>query len=1093
MRCAKCGSENPESQRFCGHCGTALVTTSEGPTIPTAGFPGPSPTLVVEMPEGERKTVTALFADIKGSTELMEDLDPEEARAIIDPALKLMIDAVRRYEGYVVQSTGDGIFALFGAPVAHEDHPQRAVHAAIAARNDLRRLAEDLRRQGHAGVEVRIGINTGEVVMRSVQTGGHTEYSPVGHVINLASRMQSAGLVNGIVISEATRRLVEGYFELRALGPTELKGIAEPTNIYEVIAAGALRGHFDLAARRGLTKFVGRERDLEQIQRALAQATDGHGQIVAVMAEAGTGKSRLIYEFKRFIPQECKVLEAYSVSHGKASAWLPMLELLRRYFAIQDADDLATRREKVRVALSALDPELDDALPYLCGLLGIVEGADPLAQMDPQIKRRRTLDAVKRIVLRESLNQPLVLIFEDLHWIDEQTQELLDLLADSIGNAPVLLLVNYRPEYRHAWTNKSNYAQLGLNPLGRESAEELLIALLSDAVELNPLKRLVVERTGGNPFFIEEIVQALFDEGVLVRNGAVKVTRSLSQLRLPATVQGLLASRIDRQPSKHKQLLQMLSVIGRESSLGLLTQVAAPSVTQLERTLSELRAAEFIYEQPTSSGVEYVFKHALTQEVAYNSLLIERRKQLHELAGQALESIFAGQLDDHLTQLAHHYSFSDNLDKAIEYFGRAGQQALQRSAHADAITGLNAAVDLLKTLPNSFERIQRELPLQLALGSVLSATKGWSALEVERAFARARELCERLSDPPQLFPALFGLWTVYFIRAELRTAHEIGEQLLQRADEAHRPALLLLAHQALGDTLFNMGELRLAGEHLETAISLYNRERHRPRGFRHGGVDAKVNCLLYSAWTLWTRGYPDRALERGNECIALAEALAHPFTLTFAQNALGQLHTWRRESRAAQKTAERMMVLSTEHGFMFWLAVSRILRGAAIANQERFEEGIAQMQEGLAGLRDAGAENGRPQNLSLLAEICMKTGRLDDGLSALTAALAAVDEQGNRHYEAETYRLKGELLLRQDDSNTAETQNCFRRAIEIAREQSAKSWELRATMSFARLHATQRKRDEARVMLADIYNWFTEGFDTADLIDPRALLDELGK
>jgi predicted ATPase len=396
-------------------------------------------------------------------------------------------------------------------------------------------------------------------------------------------------------------------------------------------------------------------------------------------------------------------------------------------------------------------------------------------------------------------------------------------------------------------------------------------------------------------------------------------------------------------------------------------------------------------------------------------------------------------------------------------------------------------------LPNSFERIQRELPLQLALGSVLSATKGWSALEVERAFARARELCERLSDPPQLFPALFGLWTVYFIRAELRTAHEIGEQLLQRADEAHRPALLLLAHQALGDTLFNMGELRLAGEHLETAISLYNRERHRPRGFRHGGVDAKVNCLLYSAWTLWTRGYPDRALERGNECIALAEALAHPFTLTFAQNALGQLHTWRRESRAAQKTAERMMVLSTEHGFMFWLAVSRILRGAAIANQERFEEGIAQMQEGLAGLRDAGAENGRPQNLSLLAEICMKTGRLDDGLSALTAALAAVDEQGNRHYEAETYRLKGELLLRQDDSNTAETQNCFRRAIEIAREQSAKSWELRATMSFARLHATQRKRDEARVMLADIYNWFTEGFDTADLIDPRALLDELGK
>ncbi|MEA2647573.1 MAG: hypothetical protein QOG61_8, partial [Candidatus Binataceae bacterium] len=366
-----------------------------------------------------------------------------------------------------------------------------------------------------------------------------------------------------------------------------------------------------------------------------------------------------------------------------------------------------------------------------------------------------------------------------------------------------------------------------------------------------------------------------------------------------------------------------------------------------------------------------------------------------------------------------------------------------------------------------------------------------SALEVERAFARARELCERLSDPPQLFPALFGLWTVYFIRAELRTAHEIGEQLLQRAEEAHRPALLLLAHQALGDTLFSMGELRLAGEHLETAISLYNRERHRPRGFRHGGVDAKVNCLLYSAWTLWTRGYPDRALERGNECIALAEALAHPFTLTFAQNALAQLHTFRRESRAAQKTAERMMALSTEHGFMFWLAVSRMLRGAAIANQERFEEGIAQMQEGLAGLRDAGAENGRPQNLSLLAETCMKTGRLDDGLSALTAALAAADEQGNRHYEAETHRLKGELLLKRNDCNATEARNCFGRAIEIAQRQSAKSWELRATMSLARLLGKQGRPDEARTMLAHIYDWFTEGFDTADLKDAKALLDAL--
>jgi class 3 adenylate cyclase len=419
-RCPACGVENAPSSAFCEDCGAALAANvaSAATGSPQAASTTPQLRVTPEQPEalaptdGERKTVTALFADIKGSTELMRDLDPEEARAIVDPALKLMIDAVQRYDGYVVQSTGDGIFALFGAPVAHEDHPQRAVHAAIAARDDLHRRGDDLRRRGRAGLEVRIGINSGEVVMRSVQTGGHTEYSPVGHVINLASRMQSVAPADGVVVSEETRVLVEGYFELRPLGPTAVKGVAGSINVYEVTGTGALRGHFDLAARRGLTRFVGRARELEQLRRALEQATDGHGQIVAVIAEAGTGKSRLVYEFKRLVPQGCKLLEAYSVSHGKASAWLPVLELLRGYFGIGDADDAAARREKVRAAIAALDPALGDTLPYLFALLGIQEAPDPIAQMDPQVKRRRTLDAIKRIVVRESLKQPLIVIFE---------------------------------------------------------------------------------------------------------------------------------------------------------------------------------------------------------------------------------------------------------------------------------------------------------------------------------------------------------------------------------------------------------------------------------------------------------------------------------------------------------------------------------------------------------------------------------------------------------------------------------------------------------------------------------------------------------
>jgi len=504
-----------------------------------------------------------------------------------------------------------------------------------------------------------------------------------------------------------------------------------------------------------------------------------------------------------------------------------VLELLRGYFGLQDADDPATRREKVRATFAALDPTLSEVLPYVLGLLGIQEGPDPLAQMDPQIRRRRTLEAIRRTILRESLEHSLVVIFEDLHWIDSETQALLDLLADSGAGARLLLLVNYRPEYRHEWSGRGHYLQLRLDPLGGENAAAMLATLLGESAELAPLKRLIAERTGGNPFFIEEMVQALFDERILVCNGIVKVTRALSQIHIPPTVQGILAARIDRLSGEQKELLQTLAVIGRESRLGLIRKVVSASANvRLESILVDLRVSEFIYEQPALAESEYIFKHALTQEVAYNSLLIERRKQLHEHAGHALESLFAEQLDDHLTELAHHYSHSDNIERAIEYLSRAGQQALQRSAHAEAIRSLNSAIDLLQKLPNSPERVQRELRLQLALGSASIPVTGWAAPEVQRAYTRVGQLCERLGDPPEVFPALWGLWAGHHVRGELRMAYELAERLRHRAESAHDPALLFYAHLALGNTSYLMGKLLFAREHLEAAIALYKPERH---------------------------------------------------------------------------------------------------------------------------------------------------------------------------------------------------------------------------------------------------------------------------
>jgi class 3 adenylate cyclase/tetratricopeptide (TPR) repeat protein len=1087
MRCSKCGAENPDSKRFCGDCGAALLTADEAPASHPAVSGALSPIPGAELPEGERKTVTALFADLKGSTELMEALDPEEARAIVDPALRIMVDAVRGYEGYVVQSTGDGIFALFGAPAAYEDHPQRALYAALQMQQGLREYGQRRTAQGQAVLEARIGINTGEVVVRSVETGGKIEYTPIGHTANLASRLQTVAPAGSIAVSEYTRNLCEGYFELRALGPMAVRGISEAINVYEVTGLGPLRTHFELSARRGLTKFVGRENELEQLLRALEQAKDGHGQIVAVMAEAGTGKSRLFHEFKAKLPSPCKVLEAYSVSHGKASAWLPVLELLRDYFGFADADDAAARREKVRAALAALDAALGTATPYMFGLLGIVDGPDPLAQMDPEIKRQRTLDAIKRIVLRESLNQPVVVIFEDLHWIDSQTQALLDLHADSIATAQVLLLVNYRPEYSDQWHGKTYYSQIRLEPLGGADGEAMLSALLGEGVELMPLKRLVIERTGGNPFFIEEIVHALFDEGALVRNGAVKVTHSLSQLRLPPTVQGILASRIDRQPSDHKQLLQTLAVMGRESLLGLIREVASTAEPQLERMLADLQAGEFIYEQPASVEVKYTFKHVLTREVAYDSVLIERRKAIHERIAQAIEVRFGSALDDHLSELAYHYQRSDNVAKAVYYLRLASEQALKRSAFTEAIAWAEAALILLDRFPDDGHKLGAELALQLVVGRAARATIGATAGQVEKALLRAEVICRQTGNLAEMFAVVGGLHTFYLVRGEHQRARELAGQLLEMG--LMEMALSVDAYLAVGVSLYWQGRFPDALANLQQGIA-----RYRPGQAlaNISVVDSLAFSLAFAAMSLWQLGYADQALEMAAKALERARSLNSPYSIAMVRQATCKVRLFQRDSAMAEAGAEVLIAFSTEHGFSFRRAFGVAFRSWALVQRGAAVEALPVLLESIELWQKTGAKLWLPGILAALAEAYGEMADPERGLNVVADTLAQVDDTFECEMEAELYRLRGELLLKQDPSNASEAQNCFQRAIDIARKQSAKSWELRATMSLARLLAKQDRRDEARTMLAEIYNWFTEGFDTADLKDAKVLLDQFG-
>jgi class 3 adenylate cyclase/predicted ATPase len=1066
--------------------------------------------------DGERKTITALFADLKGSTALIEGLDPEEARAIIDPALQLMMDAVHRYEGYVAQALGDGIFALFGAPIAHEDHPQRALYAALRMQEEMRRYGDQVRLKHGVPLAMRVGINTGEVVVRSIRKDDlHADYVPVGHSTNLAARMEQLVAPGSILVTAYTHKLTEGYFAFKALGQTQVKGVEEPLAVYEVLGAGPLRTRLQVNARRGLTRFVGRQREMEQMQQALAQAKAGHGQIVGVMGEPGLGKSRLFYEFKLLSQSGCLLLEAYSVSHGKASPYLPVIELLKSYFRIEPPDDERTRQEKVTGKVLRLDRNLEDTLPYLFALLGIEEQPSPLQQMDPQIRRRRTFEALKKLFLRESLNQPLILIFEDLHWIDSETQGFLDTLSEGVASAKLLLLVNYRPEYRHDWGQKTYYTQLRLAPFGRAEAEEFLRELLGHEPDLSPLKQLILDKTEGTPFFMEEVVQTLVEDGTLAgERGQYTLTQSVTALQLPTTVQGVLAARIDRLAPDEKALLQQLAIIGREFPLQLVRQVITLPDDTLFRVLAALQHKEFLYEQPALPDVEYVFKHALTQEVAYNSVLIERRKALHEHTARAIEQLYHDRLEERYSELAHHYSRSNNAAKAVEYLRKTAQQAVLQSAYEAAETSLTVALDCLLLIPESSERNHDEIALQTMLGTVVVFTKGQAAPETGAAFRRAYHLCEQEGDVQQTFNALAGLRRFYGGSGDLEDTLRIASQMLTLAQQMQNPVNLVETRHALAFAHFWRGEFTSVQFHSEQGLESYIPESHHQPLVSAYGFDGGMNCHNFLACALWYLGYPQRAVTAANTGLSLARALAHMPSLSVSMMWNILLGQFRQDPQAIQNLIDELITVGATHGLKSQFVVGTILQGWRRVHEGHGEDSLRQLQNGINLMRASGQITMRPFLLALLAETAYLMGHREQGLAAIMEALAEVAKTGERFYEAELYRLKGELTLQkgardwglgvgslspqapslkpQDPSSVVEeAEGYFRKAINVAQQQHAKSLELRASVSLARLWQRQGKQTQAHQMLSEVYNWFTEGFDTKDLQEAKALVDVL--
>ncbi|MGH8067930.1 MAG: AAA family ATPase [Candidatus Entotheonellia bacterium] len=997
LTCTQCGTELPAGAKFCLECGQpvrAQPTTPPQFTVPETY----TPTYLAEKIltaksalEGERKQVTVLFADLKASMELLADRDPEEARQLLDPVLERMMAAVHRYEGTVNQIMGDGIMALFGAPIAHEDHAVRACYAALALQAALRRYRDEVRRTHGLAVHFRVGLNSGEVVVRAIGNDLHMDYSAVGQTVHLAARMEQLATPGSILLTPATLGLVEGLVRVNVLGPVPVKGLVAPVEVYELVGVTALRRRLQAAVARGLTRFVGRQHELETLRQALERAGAGHGQVVAVVGEAGVGKSRLVYEIVHsHHTQDWRVLESASVSYGKAMPYFPVIDLLKRYCHLEDGDDTRTMRAKVAGQVLTLDEALQDTTPALLALLDALPTDSLFLQLDPPQRRQRTLAALKRVLLCESQVQPLVLVFEDLHWIDSETQALLDSLVESLPTARLLLLVNYRPEYQHGWGNRTYYTQLRLDPLPSASTEEFLQALLGDdvgaqhAVPLQDLKRLLIERTEGNPFFLEESVRTLVETGVLVGEpGAYRLAKPLDSLQVPATVQAVLAARIDRLPAEEKHLLQIAAVIGTEVPLPLLQAIAELPEAALHRSLAHLQAAELLYETRLFPDHEYTFKHALTHEVAYGSLLQERRRVLHARIVGALERLAPDRLAEQVERLAHHALRGEVWDKALAYCRQAGEKALARSAHREAVGSFGQALSALPHLPETLDTRAQAIDLRLALRAALRPLGNLG--RILACLREAEALAEALDDPRRLAQVSLFLSNHFYLMGLYDQAMAAAQRALALATAAGEVVLHAQANYYLGVAYMAQGDYRRAIDCLrQTVVSLEGARRHERFGWALLPAVSSHNRLATCHAEL---GAFAEGRAHGDEGLQIAKAVAHPASLMVASRASGLLALRQGDLPRALPLLERAVGLCHEADLPIFFPSMAAALGAAYTLAGRVADAVPLLTQAME--QTTAAETASDQALCHLSlgEAQLLAGRPEEAHAELDTAM----------------------------------------------------------------------------------------------------------
>jgi class 3 adenylate cyclase/predicted ATPase len=1053
----------------------------------------PAPT--GKVPEAERRQLTVMFCDLVGSTDLSGTLDPEDLREVVRAYQETAAEVIQRLDGYIAQHLGDGLLIYFGWPRAHEDDAQRALHSGLGIVQAITTtLNPRLKQEKGVELRVRLGIHTGPVVVGEMGGGGRQESLATGETVNIAARLEGLAAPNTVLLSHVTARLAWEAFVLEDMGPQVLKGVAEPMEAFRVLRPLDTERDAEESMPDGGVFLVGREEEIGILLRRWQQSKAGLGQVVLISGEAGIGKSSVVSTVRNHVLAEGYTRMTLRCSpYHTHSALYPVITHLESMLGFDRDDTPGSKLDKLAQALRMLSLPLEEAVPLLATLLSVpLQERYPMPTLSPQQQRQQTLDTLVAWLTGAAEKQPVLVVWEDLHWGDPSTLEMLGLVLAQSPTVSMLNVLTFRPEFSPPWPSRSHLTPITLNRLERPQVEALITHLMSGKALPEEVVQHIVAKTDGVPLYVEELTKMLLASELLREEaGHYVLTRPLRGVAIPDTLQDSLMARLDQMHTA-KEVAQLGAVLGREFSYELLQAVSAQTEETLQAGLARLVEAELLYQRGRPPRARYLFKHALIQDAAYASLLKSTRQRVHQRIANVVEARFPEVAETQPALLAHHYTEAGCAAQAVRYWQRAGQQALQHSANLEATQHLTTGLTLLATLPETPAQVQQELDLQLALAGALGATKGVGSPEVEQTYVRARALCAQVGETSQLLPTLWGLWRFYRVRGVLPTARELGEQLFGLAQQAVDPTYRLAAHAALGETFFYLGDYAAARTHLEQGIALIDPETQPAQALRFG-VAPGVACRTAVAKTLWCLGYPAQALRRSQEALALAQKIAHPLSLCVARVWGALLHLRRHEVSAVLAHAEALLSLATAQGFPLYVGLGTCCRGWGLAVQGQGAAGLAQLHQGLADVVATGQMLARPRWLTLLADAAGYAGHVDEGLRVLVEALQAFEASGQGHMLAETYRLQGILLLRQTVPAITQAEACFHQALAIARQQQARSWELRAATSLARLWQSQGKRQDAYDLLVPVYGWFTEGFDTADVQEAKGLLDELSE